>query len=547
MPSCVSSAKPNAKWKAIIKNVPGYDPFRDSAGYVFDADEAERYISFFAEFLTHVEGAVAGQPFLLSPWEESVVANLFGWKDEDTGYRRYNECLVMVARKNNKSTMAGGLGAAIFALDDEPGMQVYSAAAEAEQAKLTWGIGRQMMLNNPDLADMIDSYQRVLIRKDDPMARWKYLTADASSKHGFNVHAAIVDELHVCDGELIDVIKTATGARRQPLIIYLTTSDYERPSVCNRLHKYACDVRDGVIKNPRFLPVIYEASLEDDWKSEKVWRKANPNLGISKSLDYMKSECQRAQDEPAYENTFKRLHLNIKTNSESRAIQLDQWDKCGPGATPAQLIGRQCWGGLDLGAVSDLTALRLRFPNEDGSFDGCGWFWCPKERAIEREKKDRIPYMLWASQGFITLTDGDETDYSTVREHIIAISKQYKILQIAVDRKFQGAETAQWLGQSGLNLIDFPQTFYAFTSPTAEYLRLINTGQLKHGDNPVMKWNAGNLMLKTQGEGEMKPSKDKSGNKIDGVVADIMALAISLQRKMVKTGSVYEKRGALTL
>lgn len=533
--------------RKVLSGIPHYDPFRGAADFYFDEAEWEMRREFFETILTHQKGEFAGREFRLEPWQQSIIANLFGWKHRVTNMRRYREALIMVARKNGKTPLAAGIAASVFIQDDEPGMEVYSAAAEAEQAGLTWSTGKHMLLSNADTAAIITPYQRSLVRKDDPLSVWKYISSDAESKHGYNLHCGIVDELHVCSPELLEVLQTATGARRQPLLVYITTSDYERPSVCNRIYDYASKVRDGIIDNPRFLPAIYEAAPEDNWKSPKVWAKANPNLGVSKSLDSMQQECQKAQDDPSYENSFKRLHLNIRTNQETAAIQMDKWEKCGAGASRAQLAGRAGWAGLDLGATSDLTAFRMRFPNSDGTYDGFGIYWIPRARALEREKKDRIPYLTWANQGWIRLTDGDETDYEQVRADIMEVSRTHKIIQLAVDYKFQGAETSQYLEKNGIKRVDFQQSVSSYTAPTREYLRLINAKLLYHGGDPVLKWNASNLMLYEMTDGACKPSKDKSQNKIDAIVADIMAIGLSMAGKVSNRKSVYESRGALML
>lgn len=544
-----TATAPKTALKKLLRQIPEYDPFYNSDEYYFDEEEADRRVEFFPTFLRHFEGPLGGQPYELNPWEVPVVMNLFGWKSKEDGTRRYQEFLAMVARKNNKTLFIAGIGVCVYILDDEPGMQVISAAADADQASKTWKLGKESILADDELSQMVDAYQFSMVKKDDPLAIWKYISGIPKTKHGLNPYCALIDELHVCSVELVEVLQSARGARKQSLFGYITTSDFERPSICNRIHDYAMKVRDKVYTNPRFLPILYQASLDDNWKSPKVWVKANPNMGRSKSLEFMKEECQKAQDDPSYENTFKRLHLNIRTNQERAAISMDKWEACGAGASRAQCAGRRGWGGLDLGATSDLTAFRMRFPNEDGSYDGFGICWIPRERALERERKDQIPYLTWVNQGWIVLTDGNETDYAQVREDIMTVAKHCKIDSIAVDRYFQGAETAQWLTKQGIKVIDFPQSCAAFTAPTLEYLRLINSGLLRHGGDPVLKWNASNLMLyeaKDKDRG-CKPSKDKSQNKIDAIVADIMAIGLGMAGKVTNGKSVYATRGAITL
>lgn len=547
---CASSPKKkvNAEWRKLLCSIPGYDPFREEDGFYFDVTEAEQRIEFIEKHLTFVEGAKAATPFILERWQKAIVANLFGWKDIETGYRRYRECLIMVARKNGKTPLCAAIGACVFAMDDEPGMQVYSAAAEAEQASITWRTGKNMMLNNPELAEGIIAYQRSIIRADDPMASWKYISADAKSKHGYNVHLAEVDELHVCDAEMVETLQSAMGARRQPLMIYLTTSDYQRDSICNRTHDYASKVRDGIIPDARFLPCIWEAKREDDWKDPKVWEKANPNLGVSKSLESMERECQKAQNEPTYENVFKRLHLNIRTEQNERAIQMDKWALCAKPINEAALTGKLCWGGLDIASTSDFTAFMLRFPFDDGHYEMILKLWVPKLGAIEREKKDRVPYTMWANKGLITLTEGNETDYDHVTEDIVELAKKYRIQNIGIDYNYQGLGIKQAVEkQCRIEFTSYSQTFRSMTMPTKQYLSLINSGNLWHGGHEVLTWMASNLMLAHGKEGEVRPTKDKSGDKIDGIVADIMAMGLAVGRDKNAGQSVYDRRGLTTL
>lgn len=542
-------ALPKTSLKKLLRQIPEYDPFYNADEFYFDEDEAERRVEFFPTFLRHFEGPLGGQPYELNPWEKPVVMNLFGWRCKEDGTRRYTEFLAMIARKNSKTLFISGIGVCIFILDDEPGMQIISAAADAEQASKTWKLGKESILADEEMSNMVDAYQYSLVKKDDPLAMWKYISGIPKTKHGLNPYCALIDELHVCSTELIEVLQSARGARKQSLFGYITTSDFERPSICNRIHDYAKNVRDKIFANPRFLPILYEAKPDDDFTNRKVWLKANPNLGRSKSEAFMKEECQKAQDDPSYLNTFKRLHLNIRTNQDVAAIPMDKWESCGAGASIGQLAGRRCWGGLDLASTGDLTAFRLRFPNEDGSYDGVGVYWIPRKTAIKQSQLLQVPYLAWAEQGFMRLTEGDETDYEQVESDIISLIKDnnLKMVKFAVDYKWQGASVSQSLEKKGYVRIDFPMGPGAMTAPTREYLRLINAKLLKHGNDPVLKWNASNLMLREYSDGGCKPDKEKSGNKIDAIVSDIMAIGLSMAGKVGSGKSVYSKRGAIAL
>lgn len=531
-----------------LAEIPGYDPAATAGDCVFDADAARLAIDFFGECVTHVKGERAGQPFELEPWQVAIVANLFGWKRPD-GTRRYREAFIYVARKNGKTTLAAGVCLLMLFCDGEPGAEVYSAAAERDQAALVFDAAKHMVWNEPILNNACRVF-RTSIAIESIGSVYRPISAEASTKHGYNVHCVVIDELHAQkDRELVDVLMTATGARRQPLVIHITTADFDRPSICNEKYEYATRVRDGVIDDPSFLPVIFEAPEGADWKSPATWRHANPNLGVSISEEYLARECQRAQDEPTYENTFKRLHLNIRTQQDVRWLSLERWDRGAGEITDAELAGVSCWGGLDIGSTRDLTSLCLLFPDiaDDGSLASDvvrarWWFWCPEERAREREKRDRVPYVTWARDGFVRMTPGDETDYAMVQADVLEILGGHHCVDLAVDRLFQGQQLCQNLSHEGVNVIPFGQGFYSMAAPSQEFERRVNRGDFRHGDNPVARWMASNVAVEMDAAGNVKPSKKKSTERIDGIVTAVMALGRLMERDRQR-GSVYDERG----
>ncbi len=259
--------------------------------------------------------------------------------------------------------------------------------------------------------------------------------------------------------------------------------------------------------------------------------------------EYLEHECWRALQSPTYENTFKRLHLNIRTEQDVRWLAMEKWDRCGGKLDPAALNGKPCWGGLDLGSTADLTSLCLPFPDEDDSYCALWWFWAPQENAAARERRDRVPYVTWARQGYLELTDGDETDYRIIRQRINEIGEQYAIQDLAVDRLFQGAELCQNLDDDGFSVVPFGQGFMSMAAPTAEFERRVNRGELRHGDNPVVRWMASNVSVRMDPAGNMKPDKQRSSERIDGIVAAVMALGRAMARN--EHVSVYETRGVI--
>lgn len=476
-----------------------------------------------------MEGALAGKPLLLQPWQCAVLGCAFGWSRPD-GTRRYREVFQYVPRKNGKSTFVAGLVLMVALCDDEPGAQIYSAAADREQAALIYRQAKGMILNNPTLGGKARVYDSFKSIEFGGGTVYKALSSDANTKHGFNSHFVPIDELHAhYSRDLVDVLVTSTGSRRQPLVWYITTADYERVSICNEKYEYAARVRDGVISDEAFLPVIYEAKVEDDWTTEKVWRQANPNLGVSVSLDYLSRECKRAQEVPSYENTFKRLHLNVRTRSDVRWLSLDAWDRCKSDFQPASLHGRRCIAALDLSSKIDVTCLMLWFPpeTEGGDHYILEQFFVPHDTAERRERLDRVPYTAWVRDGWMIATPGNVVDQAAVEFAVGAAAKQYRLGDVAFDP--WGAQyLATRLADEGARMVEFRQGYSSMSEPSKELEKLIVAGKVRHRGNPCMRWMVGNAAAELDPAGNIKPSKAKSTERIDGVVAAVMALGRAL-------------------
>lgn len=511
--------------------MPGYDPFEQAGDCTFDEERARHVIDFVETCCTHVKGDKFGTPLLLEDWQKAIYANLFGWIRPD-GTRRYREAFVFIPRGNAKTTMAGSIVCAVLYLDGEPGAELYSAAAERDQARLCFDVVTGMIRNEPEMESRAQLYKYSVTVGD---SSYKALSAEAGSKHGFNVHLLVNDELHAQrTPDLTEVLMTGMGKRRQPLAVHLTTSDYEREgSICNEKYDYACKVRDnGGDQNkpgydPSFLPVIYEATKDDDWTVPETWAKANPNLGVSVPLDYIERECQRAQEDPVYENTFKRLHLNIRTEAHSRWVTTQSWDDCQQPIKIEEFAGRQCWCGLDLASESDFTAFDIEFQTEDGDLAGFTYYWVPRVAAEKREREHRVPYSVWEAGGWLRYTGGNVTDYDVVRRDINDLIEKHKldVQEIGIDRLFQGVGLCTQLGeQDGLNVFAHGQGFIGMAIPTKETKRLILSGKLHHDGNPITRWMISNVVVQTDAAGNEKPARNKSTEKIDGVVAKIMAV-----------------------
>lgn len=538
--------------RELLLQIPGYDSIATAGDSFFDEKEAVKAMEFFPKCLKHFEGAIAGKPFVLEKWQKAIIANLFGWKQKDPTHgwvRRYKEVLVYVSRKNGKTPMAAGIALYMLFCDSMAGKQCYLAASDREQASYVFRHSKGMIEQEPLLKKRCKIYggtasafqSRTIVREEEG-SFLRVVSADAGGKHGGNTYLVIVDELHSQPTrDLVDVFTSSMASENIPqsLVLYLTTADFNRVSICNEKHEYACKVRDQSVDDPGFLPVIYETDIEADWTDPEVWKKANPNLGISVSLKFLERESKKAREIPAYENTFRRLHLNQKTQQDVRAIPMDQWDVCGGGAKPKEWRERMlqtlarcsCFGGLDLGSVSDLTALALLFGNYESGYDVLPFFWCPEDNAEKRSRRDGVDYVQWANAGFITLTEGNETDYQKVRRDINDLANHFGIVKIAADRLFQGAQLCQDLIGDGLDVLAMGQGYVDMAAPTRALLDLVSGGRLRHGNNPVLRWMAQNAATESQSgpaEAVLKFSKKKSTEKIDGIIATCQALGIAM-------------------
>lgn len=515
------------KWRDLFRLIPGYDPVATAHdGMWFDAEAAERIVGFFPAFLKYTDGAKAGKPFELEPWQQAQIGCAFGWKRAD-GTRRYREVFDYEPRKNGKSSKVAGLIVAVSFCDDEPGAQVYCAAADRDQASLIFKPASQMVLNNPELSKLCRVHRSFKSIEFPGGTTFRALSADANTKHGFNSHFIVIDELHAQPNrELVDVLITSTGARREPLIWYITTADFDRESICNEKLDYAHKVQAGIVDDPAFLPCVFEAEKGDDWESPEVWRKANPNLGVSISEDYLRRECQRAKEQPSYLNTFKRLHLNMKTSSDVAWFDVAEfWDPCGEAFDTSILEGRTCFAGLDLSTTTDISAFVLVFPPEEegGPVHVLPHFWIPSDNAERREKRDRVPYLTWGREKLITLTEGNVVDYRAIRKTINELGQRYLIREIAFD-PWNASGICTDLMSDGFEMVSFRQGFGSLSGPTKRLESLVMSGMLRHGGNKVLRWMASNVMLERDPAENIKPSKKKSTERIDGIVALVMAL-----------------------
>ena len=509
-------------------------------------DRAEIAVRFFERLLVHPKGPMAGQPFILEGWQRDIVRNLFGTIDPRTGLRRYRRAYIEVPRGNGKSTWAAGLALYLLLADNEQAAEIFSAAADREQAKIVFDTAKSMVEDAPALRKLVKVYRHSMV-VESTRSVYRVLSAEAYSKHGLNPSGIIFDELHAqADRELYDVLNTAMGKRAQPLMIMITTAGYDRNSICWQQHEYARQVAAGIIDDPTYLPAIFAADTEDDWTDPVIWEKANPNWGVSVQPTFIEQEFQTALASPAYQNTFRRLYLNQWTQQESRWLDMAAWDACG--GTLPDLTGRPCYAGLDLATTTDIAAMVLAFPptmpNEPTWL--MPFFWIPEENMHERERRDRVPYSAWVRDGLVTATPGNVIDYAWIRAQVAKLATQFEIREIAID-PWNSTQLSVQLQDDGLTVVEMRQGFASMSGPSKEFMRLALAGELGHGENAVLRWMADNVSVKQDPAGNIKPDKSKSTNRIDGIVAAVMAIGRAMLHDPDAGRSVYEDRGVLVL
>lgn len=527
-------------------------------GLCFDERAAKMVIAFFS-VIKHSKGEWAGRPVQLEPWQQFILWVLFGWKRAD-GTRRFKTAYIEVPRKNGKTLLAAGLGCFLTVADGEGGAEVYSAATTRDQARLSHGDAVRMVRQSPELGRELKLYKDN-IHSTRTFSKFEPLSSDYNSLDGLNVHGAIADELHAWKGrDLWDILETATGSRRQPLMLAITTAGSDRQSLCYQWHDYVEKVLAGILEDDSVFGVIYTIDEGDDWGDESTWFKANPNLGISKKLENMRDLAARAREMPSQLNAFLTKHLNVWVSGETRWMNPDKWRACNTAVSIEQLRGRKCYGGLDLSTTTDVSALIWVFeplPNKDVYPVLCRFF-IPGENIPERVRRDRVPFDAWVRAGYVTATPGNVIDYEWILSQIEQDAAIFEVRELAFDRWGSQQIMNQLQDRLGFLvdadeahrlkrplLVQFGQGFASMSSPMKELEKLVISRRLAHGGNPVLSWMADNVVAVQDPAGNIKPDKSKSREKIDGIVGVIMGLdrAIRHERK----SSVYATRGIRTI
>lgn len=512
----------------------------------YDKKKADRAVTFI-ENLCHTKGKWAGTPFWLLPWQEQLIRDIFGIVKAD-GNRQFRTAFVEICKKVGKSELAAAVALYLLYADNEPSAEVYGAAADRQQASIVFDVAKQMVEMSPALmkrSKLMGATKRIVNYSN--AGYYQVLSAEVGGKHGFSVSGLVFDEIHTQPNrQLYDVLtKGSSDARQNPLHFIITTAGNDRHSIAYELHTKAVDILEGRRVDPTFYSVVYGLKDDEDWEDEANWYKVNPSLGYTVDIERLRDAYREAKQNPADEVTFKWLRCNMWVSSTVAWIPDAIYMRGNEPIDVDALAGRDCYAGLDLSSTGDITALVLIFPprNEDEKYVLLPYFWIPEETIPRRVKANSVPYDIWEKQGYIMSTEGNVIHYDFIEKFIMDLSEKYHILEIAVDR-WNATQMIQNLEGEGFTIVPFGQGFSSMSAPTKEFYRLLMEGRIIHGGNPVLRWMAGNVVIDTDPAGNIKVTKAKSKEKIDGIVAAIMALDRCI-RQEGQSGSVYDERGLL--
>ncbi len=514
----------------------------------YDKKKADRAVTFI-ENLCHTKGKWAGTRFWLLPWQEQLIRDIFGIVKPD-GNRQFRTAFVEICKKVGKSELAAAVALYLLYADNEPSAEVYGAAADRQQASIVFDVAKQMVEMSPALmkrSKLMAATKRIVNYGN--AGYYQVLSAEVGGKHGFSVSGLVFDEIHTQPNrQLYDVLtKGSSDARQNPLHFIITTAGNDRHSIAFELHTKAVDILEGRRVDPTFYPVVYGLKDDEDWEDEANWYKVNPSLGYTVDIERLRDAYREAKQNPADEITFKWLRMNMWVSSTTAWIPDAIYMRGNEPIDMDALEGRDCYAGLDLSSTGDITALVLMFPprDMDEKYIVLPFFWVPEDTIPRRVKANSVPYDVWEKQGHILATEGNVIHYDFIEKFIYDLAEKYHILEIAVDR-WNATQMIQNLEGEGFTIVPFGQGFSSMSAPTKEFYRLLMEGQIIHGGHPVLRWMAGNVVIDTDPAGNIKVTKAKSKEKIDGIVAAIMALDRCI-RQEGKSGSVYDDRGILIL
>jgi phage terminase large subunit-like protein len=485
-------------------------------------DAGARAVRFFNR-LTHT-GDFAGVPFDLRDWQSEPIRKLFGTLRPD-GTRQYRKTFWALPRKQGKTEIVAGGSILLLMGQGRANQRVYTASGDVEQASLIFRAAVDMIRADPRLEALTvvyEGYKRIDFPRGN--SSLKVLSSVPKSKHGLGPTAVLIDEYHVVDEELVNVLTTGFGARRDPLTWMITTAGWDRTSLCFDEWQYALKVRDDPSLDPTYLPVIFAAEPEDDWTDEAVWHKAMPALGDFCEIDFIREEFRKARERPRFENTFRQLYLNQWTEQASRWLQAERWKAC-TGFDAKDVAGQDCFAGLDLGVTGDMSALARVFPNDRGGVDVTCRFWVPEDGRWRNEYRNKELYLNWHKLGFLTFTHGETTDFDQVEREILELNDETPFRLLCADRAYATHLLSRlWNNGMGINVQGLPQGPITLNEPMARLEAMILDEKIRHDGNPVLAWNVANAVVKKGNTGLMHLDKSANTQRIDGLAAVIDAL-----------------------
>lgn len=528
-------------------------------GAAFDPERVDRVIKAFG-LLRHTQGRLAGKPLTPDPWQIAyILAPIFGWvKQDEYGdwVRIIRNFYLDIPRKNGKSTLAGGLAIYLTAADGEPAAQVLAAATRKDQARYVFDPIKALCDRAPALRGHVKPYQSKILHPASG-SYFQVVASEGDALHGANVHGAVIDELHLHKTkDLVEAIETGTGSRSQPLVVKITTADEGKPNTIYAQNRhYVEQLAKKIFRDETRYGVVFAVDRDADPFSVATLKRANPGYGISPTRNFLKGEAEAAKNDPAKLAAYKRLYLGIRTKQTTAYIDLKEWRaNAGPGPIQdTDLLGRECYGGLDLGSVSDLTALCWLFPQPHGDgYDALWRIWTPEDNLDALDKRTAgSASKLWVPQGWLQTTPGNVTDYAYIKKQILDDSELFSVQSVGFDR-WNSSHLVTELMEQDVNMVRVGQGYMSMNPALKEVSRLTKMGaagtlkdrrpRLRNGGNPVMVWMIDNLAVTTDPAGNVKPDKANSNEKIDGVSALCTAMFEAIEAPEV-TESVYENEG----
>lgn len=501
--------------------------------FVWDAEEVRRRLVM-CRTLRHYKGPFKGRPFEPTPWQCFVIGSVFGWKLKRNGLRRFRKAFVMVPRKNGKTYLAASIAIMMLVsggqlqrdgrFSKEPGAEVYFVATKEDQAKIGWTDCAKIVKRSPGFSAMLKVRVKE-IRYEDQDSFCKPLGADSDSLDGLNPSCAVKDEFHAWkDRALNEVIDDAYGAREQPIDFIITTEGTLRDGVHDDTVAHLDNILRQAVSDESFFGIMWRPDDGDDVFDERVWAKVNPNLGVSKSLEYMRERAARARMMPRELATFRTKQLNQRVNAAVQWIDLQQWDAGKEAIDVTKLRAMPCYAGLDLARKNDMSALALVFGTAGGTIDVLFRYWMPEEGLRDRGYRDRAPYVEWAKAGILTVTEGNVTDFRQIEADIAELHAQYDIRSLRYDPMHATDLALRLRDDHGIAVEEFLQTYRNYTPACSELDRLLAGAKIRHGGNPIARWNAKNATQRMGPSGNVMPCKLTSTGRIDGISALCMGI-----------------------